>query len=282
MTRRVDVWSPSRVLSYRSCPRQEFLRYRRGALERSSAVVNVAGEPPRVATSLALGTISHAGLEAAYRAATAMDVHLPNSRMSLFADTAMDAVNAAWDTLGLPAEGVEGYELMLAIESEVFDVLSRLPVPPPANIVGVEHALLVPTPSGRMEQGTLDLALRTGPDSLHIRDWKRRRLRNLPKSTELARDDALGFYAFAARRYWPWARRVSVGLYSTLDNREVSADCPMPVAAEVVIGHDVLAEIAEGDHERRPTPDGANCTHCSVRDDCPLWTRLHIATTKPA
>jgi PD-(D/E)XK nuclease superfamily protein len=279
-----EVWSPSRVLSYRSCPRQEFLRYRRGPQGPLPAELPTTAttEEPRGASKLVLGTVTHAGLEAAYRVAAGMTVHLSGSRMSMFAETAMEAVNTAWDRLGLPAEGVEGFELMHSIESEVFDVLSRLPVPTPASIVGIEHELLVPTPSGRMERGTLDLALRTGADSLHIRDWKRRRLRNLPKSTELPRDDALGFYAFAARRYWPWARRVSVGLYSTLDNREVTADLTLPVATEVVIGHDVLAEIAEGDRERRPTPDGDNCTHCSVRNDCPLWTRLHKTTAGSA
>lgn len=279
-----DVWSPSRVLSYRSCPRQEFLRYRRGPQAPLPAELPATAttEEPRGASKLALGTVTHAGLEAAYRVAAEMTVHLSGSRMSMFAETAMDAVNAAWDRLGLPAEGVEGFELMNSIESEVFDVLARLPVPVPSSIVGIEHELLVPTPSGRMERGTLDLALRTGEDSLHIRDWKRRRLRNLPKSTELARDDALGFYAFAARRYWPWARRISVGLYSTLDNREVSQDCPLPVATEVVISHDVLAEIADGDRHREPTPDGENCTHCSVRDDCPLWTRLQMKSPESA
>lgn len=279
-----DIWSPSRVLSYRSCPRQEFLRYRRGpqAPVAPELPVSAAVDEPQGVNKLVLGTVGHAGLEAAYRTAAEMPEHYPGSRMSIFAEVAMDAINAAWDRLRLPTVGVEGFELMSAVEAEVFDVLARLPVPPPANIVGIEHELLVPTPSGRMERGTLDLALRTGPASLHIRDWKRRRLSALPKSTELARHDALGFYAFAARRYWPWARRVTVGLYSILDNREVSTDCPMPVATEVVIGHDVLAEKAEGDRERKPTPDGESCTHCSVRDDCPLWTRLQMGTPESA
>jgi hypothetical protein len=178
----------------------------------------------------------------------------------------------------MPADGVDGYELMTSIEYEVSQVLDRLPVPRPSAVLGVEHELVVPTPSGRMERGVLDLVLQVGFDAIHIRDWKRRRLKSLPKSTELAHDDALGFYAYAARQYWPWARRVSVGLYSTLDNREVSADVSASAAAEVVAGHDVLAERAEGDREHRPTPDGSNCNECPVRPDCPLWVTARHAT----
>lgn len=279
-----DIWSPSRVQCYRSCPRQEFLRYRRGpqSPDKSEQPASVAVDAARSVTKLALGTVTHAGLEAAYRAALRRAHPLPIGKMSAFAQEAMDAIDDAWDRLRLPAEGIEGFELMHSIQAEVFDVLARQPAPAPANIVGIEHELLVPTPSGRMERGTLDLALRTGADSLHIRDWKRRRLRTLPKSTELARHDALGFYAFAARRYWPWARRVTVGLYSTLDNREVSTDCPAPVAEEVVIGHDALAEIADDDRVRQPTPDGENCNNCAVRNDCPLWTRLQMENPEPA
>ncbi|HET9144132.1 PD-(D/E)XK nuclease family protein [Actinophytocola sp.] len=281
-----EVWSPSRVLTYRSCPRQEFLRYRRG-VHTPTAVAETPGvvaSTPETATKLRLGTISHAGLEAAYRAAVerAHPQPDPGGRMSAFAREAMDAIDAAWDRLGMPDEGVDGYELNLSIQSEVFDVLARLPVPRPSAVLGVEHELVVPTPSGRMMRGVLDLALQIGHDAVHIRDWKRKRLRNLPRSTELPRDDAMAFYAYAVRLSWPWVKRVSVGLYSTLDNREVTADVPFPVAREVVIGHDVLAEKAEGDRENRPTPDGSNCTYCSVRVDCPLWTRLEIESPEPA
>lgn len=283
------IWSPSRVLSYRSCPRQEALRYRRGSgADPSARTPATASEealapqreaPQREATKRLLGTVTHVALQAAYEAAAAMVVHYGNVRMSMFAEVATAALYDAWQRAGLPFgpsvdEPTADAELLAQIESEVFDVLARLPVPRPDAIVAVEHELVVPTPGGRVMTGTLDLALRIGPDSLHIRDWKRRALRSLPKSTELPRDDAMAFYAFAARTYWPWARRVSVGLYSTITNREVSADVPLAVAESVVLGHDLLAEKADADRERRPTPDGTNCTHCTVRDECPVWTQL--------
>lgn len=275
-----EVWSPSRVLVYRSCPRQEFLRYRRGA--HTTAAATATTDAPATATKLRLGTITHAGLEAAYRAAAQMTQFFPGSRMSIFWETALDALHAAWDQLDMPNEGIEGFELLAAIESEVSDVLDRLPVPRPEYVLGVEHELVVPTPSGRTMRGVLDLALRTGPDSLHIRDWKRRSLRSLPKSTELPRDDALAFYRYAASFRWPWARRVSVGLYSTTGNREVTSDAPLLVAEQVVVGHDVLATKAETDREHPATPDGENCTHCPVRNDCPVWTQLQRDIIKPA
>lgn len=277
MTAPEEVWSPSRVLTYRSCPRQEFLRYRRGSHTPQRAT-NATTDAPEAAIKLRLGTISHAGLEAAYRAAAngaaPSGSYLSGQRMSVFADVAMAAIDEAWDRLRMPDEGVDGYELNLSIQSEVFDVLARLPIPRPSSVVGVEHELMVPTPSGRMERGVLDLALRIGPDALHIRDWKRRSMKSLPKSTDLPRDDALAFYRYAASFYWPWARRVSVGLYSTLANREVIADAPLLIAREVVIGHDLVAELAEGDREHKPTPDGSNCNDCRVRADCPLWAQM--------
>jgi hypothetical protein len=277
----IEVWSPSRIRVRRSCPRQEFLRYRRGVHTRVAA--SGATDAPQVATKLRLGTISHAGLEAAYREAARLRHPLPSgSRMSRFSATAMTAIGEAWDRFGMPAPGEDGSEIMAAIEAEVFDVLARLPVPRPAYVLGVEHELTVPSPAGRMMRGVLDLALRTGPDSLHIRDWKRKSLRSLPKTTELPRDDALAFYRYAARYYWPWARRVSVGLYSTISNREIVADLPWLVALDVVAGHDVIADKADADREHKPTPDGSNCGDCPVRDDCPVWTRLKIDNPESA
>lgn len=283
-----SVWSPSRVLCYRSCPRQEALRYRKGDPATSwPDMINVMaeGKPSEMweasATKLRLGTITHAGLEAAYRMAARMTRELERGRlMSTFADTAMGAISEAWDRLNMPTEGVEGFELMASIESEVFDVLARLPVPRPDAVLGVEHEVVVPTPGGRMMRGVLDLALQVGYDALHIRDWKRRPLKALPRSVELPRDDALAFYRYAARFYWPHLPRVSVGLYSTLSNREVIADAPFQVAESVVLGHDLLAESADADRERKPTPDGSNCTYCPVRNDCPTWTPLRRGTAE--
>lgn len=277
MTEATDIWSPSRVLSYRSCPRQEALRYRRPVI--APAVVTEPRDSRRASIKTRLGSATHVALQAAYEAAAALPGHrYAGQRMSVFSEVATAALYDAWERLGLPFGATEDDptadgSLLAQVESEVFDVLTRLPVPRPGAILGVEHELVVPTPGGRVMQGVLDLALQIGPDALHIRDWKRRSLQSLPRSTELPRDDALAFYRFAAHTYWPHLRRVSVGLYSTISNREVTADVALPVAESVVLGHDLLAERADTDRERRPTPDGTNCTYCPVRDDCPAWTQ---------
>lgn len=277
MTGPADIWSPSRVLTYRSCPRQEALRYRQPVT--APAATTTPREPSQGSVKTRLGSATHAALQAAYEAAAALPGHrFAGQRMSVFSEVAVAALYSAWERMGLPFGATEDDptadgSLLAQVESEVFDVLARLPVPRPDAIIGIEHELVVPTPGGRVMQGVLDLALQIGPDALHIRDWKRRSLQSLPRSTELPRDDAMAFYRYAAHTYWPHLRRVSVGLYSTISNREVTADVTLPVAESVVLGHDLLAEHADADRERRPTPDGTNCTYCPVRDDCPVWTK---------
>lgn len=251
-------WSPSQVRSYRTCPRQWMLRYR--SVD-SSTREGGANALPR---SLMLGTAAHAGLEAAYRAAR--ESYAPATTMAVYADVAIDAIRVAWSHFTLDED-----EDSIQVENEVVAVLHALPRPRPASISGVEIVL-----SDQIEGipfvNVVDLILRTGPTSLHIRDWKRMSLRSLPKTMDLGDDPQLCSYRHAVARHFPWVATVTVGLYSLVSNREVCTELPLARADRVMRG--VVATVcrAEDDTECVPTPDGTNCQRCPVKRRCPVWT----------
>lgn len=253
------VWSPSAIDSYDTCPRQWMLRYENANPARRA---EYSIQPP---PHVRMGTAAHAGLETAYRAAKAAGVWLPGKFMSLYADEAIERVRDVWGELGLIEEE------SAVVEDEVAAVLARLPLPHPDNILGVE--LTMPSiVHGLPMTNIIDVGLRTGADSLHIRDWKRRSLRTLPKSRELPDDRKMCSYVCAAAQRFPWARRITVGLYSLVANREVMAEVPLAKAEYVMAGVVETAYRAEDDREYPPTPDGRNCSSCRVRAACPVWT----------
>jgi len=251
------VWSPSAVETYESCPRQWKLRY--DAADPSQRAQMVAAAPAH----LREGTAAHAAIEAAYRAARSATVWLPSRFMSVFADEAMDRLHDIWAELSLESEPY-------AIEDEVQRTLAKLPLPRPDNIIGVELRLPARV-HGVPFTNILDLALRTGPNSLHIRDWKRKSLRTLPKRHELPEHRALCSYRCAVAQHYPWATHVTVGLYSLVANREVVTDLPLARAEHTMAAVVDTVGRAESDTEWLPTPDGRNCSTCRVRPACPVW-----------
>lgn len=254
-----EVWSPSKVLSYRTCPKQWELRYRTAS---RAWRAEMAGETP---LPMLLGTVAHRGLEAAYLDAQA-GFALGSGHMSMFRETALDAIRKA--SAGL---GIDEHPEAEQIEDEVGDVLHTLPVPRRAAVLGVEMTLADEV-EGIEFTNVVDLILRTGPTSLHLRDWKRKSVRNLPLAVNLADDPQLCSYRHAAARHFPWAQTVTVGLYSLISNREVSAELPLARAKRTMAGEAATIRKAQGDAECLPTPDGTNCSRCLVRSACPVWT----------
>lgn len=250
-------WSPSQARMYRDCPRQWWFRHVDGATP--------AG---RMASHLLVGTAAHAGLEAAYRAAATAPAFMPVS-MSLFRDEALNAVEAKWEALGI--ETLDEAALP-AVLDRVSATLDALPVPHPKAVLGVELDMKAPAPWGTPLAVSTDLVLRTGPDSVHVRDWKYRSVASLPAAEDLLEDDQLGVYRALAAQHWPWVRTVTAGLYSVVSGREVWVEFPESAAIEALARVESTAERAESDRTWTPTPSPSVCGSCRFVPLCPVWT----------
>jgi hypothetical protein len=254
------VWSPTKVLRYRTCPRQWALMETRPRGPRAEYDLDLA-------LPLKLGIVEHSAMQAAYEAARdGLRLYRAGEYMAVYSDAALDALNAALEGFGL-AESAEAAQL----EEEVLAVLDRLPRPRPGAIIGIEQRL-DNVIDGVPFTNILDLILQTGATSLHLRDWKRRNIKDLPKTLELLDNPQMCSYRSAVARHFPWATRVTVGLYSLISNREVSVELPLARAEETMAGEVATTRKAEQDTVSRPTPDGSNCQRCPVKAQCPVWT----------
>ena len=258
------VWSPTKIRRYRTCPAQwrlmeDLPRGRRPEFDLG------------LATPLKLGIIAHAGMQAAYEVARdGLRPYRPGEMMSVFSDAALDAV----------ARAAEGFELgetfeVVQVEEEVLAALGRLPRPRPSAVVGIERQLDDIVDDVPMVN-VLDLILQTGAASLHLRDWKRRSIKSLPLSSALLDDPQMCSYRSAVARHFPWATRVTVGLYSLISNREVIVELPLSRALGTMAGEVAVTRRAEEDTLCRPTPDGENCERCPVKAQCPVWTDAQV------
>lgn len=258
------VWSPSAIVLARSCPMAWWLRYADPARRR--------GPAPVLDDARTHGIIAHAAFAAAYRAARDETDYAAGTRMNRYADRALDAITEAWLDSGLPRHS----DHRVALLSEVEAALKSLPCPHPVAVLSVEDAMPMSGPSGTPFTTVPDLILRTGRSSAHLRDWKRKAVSSLGKPDDLLDDDQLAAYVVAAFQRWPWVRRVSVGLFSVVSNREVFLeDFPLEAATERVRGHEVTAYEMEHALDSggtfAATPDGSNCPGCAGRPRCPVW-----------
>jgi hypothetical protein len=253
------VWSPTKIERYRTCPAQWKL------MEAQPRGRRVEFDPT-VAMPRKLGIVAHAGMQAVYE--TARDSLRPfrSETMAVYSDAALDAIARA-------AEGFEMTETheIVQVEEEVLAALGRLPRPRPSAVLGVEMRL-DDVVDGVSLTNILDLILQTGATSLHLRDWKRRNIKSLPLSLALLDHPQMCSYRSAVARHFPWATRVTVGLYSLISNREVTVELPLARAMGTMAGEIATTRKAESDTLCRPTPDGENCERCPVKPLCPVWT----------
>lgn len=247
-------WSVSQVKTYETCPRLWWFKY-------------VKREKVDVQTPMhwRFGTVVHAGLEAAFRAHLESKTPLADvSSMEDYLDAAVAAIEKAWRDEKMPETGGDHH---YAIE-QVEGCLRAVKVPPRPAVLGVEHRFLRPTPDGTWVVGFSDLVLRTGPDSVLIRDWKSN---SSPRpADELAGDFQLGTYAWFAREEWPWVRKVYASHYHTPIAREAPVQIHDDAIEDAVTRIEAVAEMAEMDREYTPRPSEA-CGDCVFRKMCPAW-----------
>jgi hypothetical protein len=210
------------------------------------------------------GSVAHAGMEAAYNARIAWGDRFGVGSMEFFYDAAEDAMVEAWEELHMPDDPA----MFDGVREHVRLVLAKLPAPRLANLVGVEaelHGMI----DGRIKvRSFLDLVLRPAPDWVHVRDWKT--FTALPSEQELRDGIQLPLYAWMAKQAYPWARRVSVSIYSIPANAErfvELTDGDLDRLVERVIG---IVDAAEADEVCQPVPSEW-CDTCWVKPDCPVW-----------
>lgn len=251
--------SPSKKRMWGTCRLQWWFNYVARAL-----VPNV--EP----WHLVRGTAAHAGLAAAYRLA-AVEAGLPplGRRMSHYEDAALDAYTAALTppyanrTDRIEAAGV------------LIELLATLPVPAPRAIVGVEQPFRLETPGGVIE-GVIDLALRTGPRSLHIRDWK------WSHTPEPEDSDQGATYVIAAPTLWEWAETITIGFYSIKNRTERPVELDPQVrqlrleqleysGLEMSEAIELAAQPGTTAAEVFPAKLGEHCASCLFRAYCPAY-----------
>jgi hypothetical protein len=254
------TWSPSAILSARACPLQWLRLYgHRTARERLQPGDSIA--------HLAIGVAEHAALEAAYKRAQRGFGYQPGRSMSHYLDVAIGVLADQWQSLRLP----EDYAAQAQAIAEVGATLEALPMPNHLTILGVEEEIYFTGRSGTPFKARLDLVLRTGFVEIHIRDWKRTSISQLPKPQELLDDVQLCQQRVAVSERWPWARRVTVGLFSIRSAMETQPiEFPLERALYQLDGHEVTAHDMEqaGSH---PPRTGPACGICRVRPQCPAW-----------
>lgn len=215
-----------------------------------------------------LGSVKHAGLERAFRAAQAGGNR--SGTMLEFAVYAETGIRDAIDRTGgrLTEDDFE------ACCEEVLAVLASIPAPRPSAILGVEQRFRVGSITG-----VVDLILKIGMHQVHLRDWKSGGLTGVV----VEEDEQLALYSWWARRFFPWAEKVTVGLYSISRNRELVTEISSE-RGEVVAGRLLETKMEMADAIASAMQPGANpeqiflpqpgehCNACPFRSYCPKWT----------
>lgn len=257
-------WSPTRAESWRACRFRYWLRYEQHV--QPSQVV----DPQRMH-----GRLVHAGLAGAYQRAAIADGWTIGAWMIEFAEDARAAIMGYTDR-----DPITERQRETAL-AETERVLRQLPIPAPGAILGVETPFEM-TIDGVTIDGVIDLMLRTGQTTIHDRDWK---TGTIPETITL--HPQMGTYSAATARLFPWARTVTVGLFSTRHLQETLGEFSAETIRYVLDGllrkHHEAVEMARLVRQRRvsilvayPPRSSAACSRCDCRSYCPLFTRVPL------
>lgn len=191
--------------------------------------------------------------------------------MIAFLDEALDAMNEhpAIERLSMPD--------MADCARVVSSALAVLDVPLPASIIGIEFPFSFHH-NGIVIDGVIDLALRTGPHSVRVLDWKTGKV---PDRTEaIEGHTALGVYSVAALQAWPWARTIDACLYSVPKRKSVNLVVSRAmqelvlsrITADFHAAHHAKALLSpENVDETFPARSGDHCMTCVFRSYCPIF-----------
>jgi len=258
--------SVSSTREYEDCPR----RYRFGYVERRPKDRPV---PP----SWRFGTVVHAALEAAWRAAMAADADLP---VGTHLGVALEALEAALSKEGLEDERARAIDVVTrALETDVVrdgatDSDADLPVSRP---VGVEEALRGRIDAEHRIIGFVDLMLERPDGVIELVDHKVTSRRATPD--ELHDDFQLNLYGQLARARFPRAAGIVATHHYPTGPEAVSVrlDADEMARAERRV-RDAARAIAQ-DTTFAPVPS-EHCRHCPWQPSCEegsTWIAAHGA-----
>lgn len=247
-------YSVSSVQMYLACPRQFYLAY----------VKRIKREERDVPIPWRLGTAVHGALETAF-SCRAEDVQ-PVESMTKYEKQALERLEEEWVKLSLPrTHGTHDWGIDV-----VQKTLEHVHVPEKrTDVLGTEYKILGSTDDGNNFVGYADLVLRTGGDTLKIRDWKV--TSNASTMESLVDDFQLNSYAWFLQREFPWAKRVVASHYYPPLTREVQFEVRTDCMEDAITRIDSVAEWVDQDQEYKPRP-GTQCENCQFIKECPAWS----------
>lgn len=230
-------------------------------------------KPTETPAHLTRGTILHECVAAAYLAARDWEITqtVQVSRLGATMRTFEEQALTVLDGFGLT--GIERIE----IEGALLTLLDALRMPAPAAIVAVETPFEMRIGTWVI-RGSIDLGLRTGARSVHIRDWKWSELPDVDSQQSAT-------YNLAARTLFPWADKITVGYYSIKRNEETSGE----LSDEVLNYRTELLDFAGWEQvdaleaasrpgarldQLFPATKGDHCGSCLFRAYCPEFPTL--------
>lgn len=226
----------------------------------------VAGVPEGESSEpLQLGTALHSALESAWGSIRDLDTPVPITEEWL-----MPAYRAAWAAHGGVFETASAYlagvDMLRAYARRLWHRQ------PGAKVLGVEVPFEFRIP-GAVVTGRMDLVEGWEADgTVMVTDWKSQRA--IPSVGEVNEMLQLDVYALAARRLWPWAKRVIVSLdllrYGKRMNSEREPDRIVEVGEYLSIAASALRERKGREDQVAAWPPtlNAHCSWCSYRTRC--------------
>lgn len=263
MTKGPRNWSVSAARLYLDCPWAFWAKY----------VERIPTAKADIPLHWRLGTVCHAGLEAAYKTRRSERDVGPMMTDSVWG-AAKSAIAASWaeEKMPAPAQSDGMWDRVHAMVENTLEDQSEAW----EDIVDVEHKFFLR--AGMNIIGFADLLLSREAGVYRNRDWKSR---STPTPPEALRRDFQGrLYSGLIYRLFPDAERVEFSHYYP------------PIATEVVVeitreeGEEAISRLRSVrdmvHHETEwPTNKGSKCSSCAFKPHCPAW-RDQVKTDEAA
>jgi putative RecB family exonuclease len=241
--------SVSRLKKYEECQRSFFFQY--VDPDKHSHPIEPRGD------AASFGSALHVALEVAYKWIVYEEY---SGRFPV--DVLLDGYRAAWGEAKLVGVALfqEGLDLLRAYAR-------RYPIVDSNDVLAVEREFNIDV--GRFTlNGYIDVVERDGPDSIRIVDYKSNR--QLFTREELDNDIQMSAYGLAARKLWPWAKRVSFAfemLRHDVRQPTVRSATEIDDAAGYIISLGERSEADTGWEARL----NSHCGYCDFRRRCDVY-----------